>query len=1133
MDPEDLINRLGLEVKRKLGSEAYLDPLCHESASGESLQVNLHTGSWNCKACATAGMRGDLFHLVEYALTNGQAPEKGEGGGPGRTDALRWLCTQFGEPFHEGRDDEQDEALLGLETFVLSAANHLLERPDVLAWIERQWGFDIDTVISYRIGFMPSPLLPEIVKDAEQNKARYRTSGLGWYMDGKFQTRFEGRVTFPYLELGRPVYLIGRATPWTPMIPVEGRAPVTPPKYYKLPVHSETKSWISPSITNNHLFNEPVLKACGHEVGVLEGITDGVAFSAIGINVVSPVTINFNGPDLERFVQRCHENGVSVVWILFDNELSGSGNWAAIETGSQLIEGGLETRVITLPPGAEQLAAIEEVSNEIGETNLRELERLSPTDRKRRLVEMVPDDNRREWVKSQINAAKIDGAEWVAAQGAGAAQEFEKLKRTAQSVVSLLADRVAETLDADDEPFIRQAAFTDLVELVAHLDSRQHRVAGAEIIAAAAGKGVSRRSDIEPSIAEARREVVSPKRKQGEEKRVKEGRDEISAALVPLPPVDTPAAPIAPSPNADPSIPAPKKKITGVSADEACGIARSNVAKSLKAGIGEETVGAYIAETLKVTLGYMPFRTRDGVIIVRKNERVLVSTERQEPFRDVLYMVSGLTPRKGAHGSYIAAVEFHLGRGARTASDVSWSHVAEDRAVFFPMGDTAGRLLRIAPGQVDIVRMHEVRVPAVAGAEFKQYQYVPEPGGIARAYDVFRWASLGDGDRLLLIYWIVCLPILRRVGQVPLVRIEGGSSSGKTRAVDGIGQLVNGTKGSSVPTAAALVSRLSREMLTIDDNRESGDVSRAFLGTLLQATHLGAREKRRGNSDTGTVLERVCGALVMNGVEPIHDGKPELASRMMTLRCDAKHMRDDSPRDTGTFMLALSQCRDAFWSEAARACAAAMLLDQIHGEGIGAQIEHVFGATRIGRLSLYLRLMYLAWVSGLASEQQPAALETLAPLWVQSFGHMGEHSLSSLIDEELCVQALEVVFAYGAETADKDPAEPEFRKALQGKYVEDPAGGIEFLGPLRPSHLARLARTAGKALNAPRSVQDTLRSGQLAQRLLDGLEFVRAAGFEIEIQPTNKGRDRWTFSRELRRAPDAERKGSWETWDPR
>ena len=1144
LDPLDLIQRLGLEVTRKLGSEAYLNPLCHESSGGESLQVNLHTGSWNCKACQSAGMRGDLFHLVEYVQTGGNAPSKGEGTSPARTEALRWLCDQYGEPFNEGRDNEQDEALIGLETFVLAAATYLLERPDVLEWIEKKWGFDLDTVIAYRIGFMPDPLLPEIAVDASKNKLRYRSAGLGWYDGDKFTTRFAGRITFPYLEHGRPVYLIGRATPWTPKIPVEGRQPVAPPKYHKLSVHSPTRTYVSPSITNEHLFNEPVLKTCGNEVGVLEGIADGVAFSHIGIDVVSPVTISFNGPDLERFVAACHANGVKVVWILFDNELSGSGNFAAIRAGRQLIEGGLDTRVITLPPGPQQEAARQEVLTSIGEDALRELEACDPHLRKKMLAEKIPDLTQREWVVSQINAAKIDGAEWVAAKGPGAPEEFRKLRQQARSVVRILAEEVAAGLDVADEAFVRQSAFADVVELAAHLDVRQHRTDAAALIAELAGKGVTKKSDIEPAIAEARRSVVMPKRKKQEEDAEHETKKAIAASLVvPAPLSPEPPTPPAPAPGSPPAAPerpgAPAAPTLpgkgGPDQQTTFEDTRGKVAKAVNARLPEEQVGKFVAEVFKRTLGFMPFRTPEGVVIVRRNERVLVSMERGAPFRDLLYQVSGLTTRKSSHGGYIAATEFHLAQGSTRAHDVSWSHVTESGSVYFPTGDTQGRLLHIQAGGVTLTRMSEAKVPAVAGSDFKPFRYIDDADGIERITRVFRWTSLPPEQRMILVHWLICLPVLRSVGTLPIVRIQGGSSSGKTRAVDAVGHLVNGRKSSSVPTAAALASRMSREMLTIDDNRETADVSPQLLSTLLQATNLGAREKRKSNTDTETVIERVSGALLMNGIEPIHDGKPELASRILPLRCAPEFIEKDSPRDNLMLLSTISLARDAFWSESARRCAAAMALDREHGEHLGLQIEDLFGAAKIGRTSAYLRMMYLCWVAGLEPSQRPPFLQTVAPLWAQALEGIGKNALDSLIQEELCVTAVQYAMAYGASQAEKCLDEPEFRKAFDGKYVQDPAGGVEMLGPMTVRHLGRIVRRAGKDMNAPASVTWSLKVGQLEERLLDGMPYLEAAGITTERIPVRGGtKNHWLFSRpltiQLPTAPEPAK--SWDSWQP-
>lgn len=1113
LDAADIIRRLGLKESRTIGSEAYLAPLCHESDSGESLQVNLHTGRWNCKACQSAGVYGDLFQLVEYALTRGQAPSRGEAQGASLShcEALEWLCAQYGVPFDDGAGAKRDPALDVVHLFAMAAHEHLLESPEVLEWIQERWGFDRATVEAYGIGYMPAPILPAIANEARRPESRgaFRSSGLGWFRpDGSFSTHFAGRVLFPYLEHGRGEYLIGRATKWTPALEHGGR----PPKYHKLSVHSETRPYVSERITNDHLYNEPVMSTA-HEIGIVEGVADAVALSALGVPVVSPVTISFNAVDQERFLRKCHENGIRRVWILFDNELSGSGNWAARRVGLKLVEGGLSVRIATLPLGEQEQQARDEVLAALGREVFDELEKAEPHKRKAMIAAAVPDEAKRAWLIQQVAASKIDAAEWVARQGAGAAGRFDAVIRESIEVLALEISDV--TIQETDDASTRADAFEELVALAAHVDDRLAREGYAGLIAAAAGKGVTK-AEIARRISETRREVVKPKRKEAADER-KVDRKEIEAGLVLLPPEQVHTQPVAPTAPASPSRPgapaAPPPPGQKVESDyDRYASARDSVGKAVEAKLAEETVGRYVAETILRSMGYTAFRTPEELYLVRGSERIPVGLENPTPrFADLLLTASGLTPRKASHRAYIALVTYFLGRAAREVPDVSWSFVDQAGAVFFPTGDALGRLLKIEPGKVTPTKMSAVRVPTVPGEEFQPFEYVEQDGGIERMSDVFRWTSISAPDRLVLVYWLVCLPILRRIGTVPIVRIEGGSSSGKTRTVDAVSFLVNGRRSSSVPTAAALVSRLSSEMLTVDDNRESGDVTPAFLGTLLQATHLGAREKRKAHSDTGTVIERVSGALLMNGIEPIHDGRPELASRMLTLRCQKEHRAKDSPTSDKALTAAILAGRSAFWSEAARRCAAALELDETYGEHVGGMIERVFGVTKIGRLSSFLRLQYLAWVAGIDDPVRASrCLDELAEPWADAFRSIASGSLRSLIGEELAVSVVRYVLAYG-QTLAVAAYHGAPKVAFEGKYVEDPDKGDTYLGPIKATTLARLARTAGRELNAPDAITRSLRAGQLEQRILDGLDYLEAAGLKVDIDTTTKGRHRFTF----------------------
>jgi hypothetical protein len=1114
LDAADLIRRLGIEQTRESGSEAYCRPLCHESTSGESLQINLQSGRWNCKACQSYGVRGDLVQLVEYVLTGGQPPTQGaaQNNSASHREALNWLCDQFGISFDESRVGG-DVGLDVVHAFAMAAHEYLLDSPTMLEWILDKWGFDLETVEAYGLGFMPSPLPPKIYNEAHnaQSRAAFRASGLGYYdPQQKWHTGFEGRVTFPYLEHGRAVYLIGRATNQTPPAQ-EGRLAS---KYYKLLVHSEKRRYISERITNNHLYNEQQMRGADSVV-VAEGVADGVALSSLGICVVSPVTISFNEADLKRFLEKAHKFGVKRVDILFDNELSGSGNWAARRVGVQLVKGGIETRILTLPLLEPQLRAREEVKASLGEDLFAELELTEPRLRKKLIATNVLDPAAREWVLKQIEESKIDAAEWTRVVGAGAAGRFDQIRRKGVDVVELEVQEKARTLDADDSPTLRANHFREEVALIAHIDDRLSREGLAAVVAKAAGRGVTK-AEIVKRIADVRREIVKDRRvDKAEDDRI--DHDALRSELVVIPPEGPQARQSAPPPPTDPTKPAappPPGKAQQVFKNdhERFAAARAAVAKNVEGRVPEEDVGMYVATTITHSMGFTPFQTPEELYLVRGSSRVDVGRGSSRRFASLLYLASGLSPAKSQHRGYIAAVLYFLERDARKAQDVSWSYVDPvSSAVFFPLGDRLGRIVKIEPGSVTRVKMADVRVPAVAGEEFEPLELGAHEGGIASALSAFRWTSLNSNDRLVLMYWLVCLPVLRRVGTVPIVRIEGGSSSGKTRTVDAVSFLVNGRKSSSVPTAAALVSRLSREMLTIDDNRETKDVSDQFLGTLLQATNLGAREKRKANSDTGTVVERVCGALMMNGIEPIHDGRAELASRMLTMRCHAENRAADSPRSDAALANEILRVRDAFWSEAIQRCSRALELEQVHGENVAGMIERVFGSTRIGRLSAYLRLMYLAWVAG--QPDTAPLLAELSPIWVDAFGRLAGDAMESLVNEELTVTVMRYVFAYAEWIAEAEKGTPSIVRAFDDRFLYDRERGDQYLGPMRASRLARLARTAGRELNAPRSVAVDLRAGQLERRLLDGRDYLEAAGIDVELEQTVAGRVLFTFRR--------------------
>lgn len=1145
MSAEDILSRLGVEIIRQAGNEVHLAPLCHTSSSGESLHLNTDTGRWLCFACAESGMSGDLFQFVEYVLSGGAAPSKGVGAmrRESHVAAVRWLCEQYVIPFDsvEITLPAEMEALdqfagLAHDYLVSGAADHVLD------WIQEQWGFSRDVVETFHLGFMPSPLIPELLQLVESSGAfrnALRSAGVGFMHSSKHQfvTPFEGRVTFPYLEHGRAVYLIGRATPWTPKGEDGSGARA---KYYKLPVHSEKRTYISPRINNTHLFNDGALSGC-KRVLLTEGVADAVAIASTGVRgVVSPVGLSAREDVAEALAARMRREGAEHVDIAYDAELSGSGSQGARASAVRMIEHGMSVSILTFSPGPKQEAARLEVVAKIGEEKLQAIERsTSAAERRRLITESIGDDP---WLLSQVAASKIDGAEWVAREGAGAKQAFDRMRMDAVDYPVQFAREIVEWVEAQDElpdfdelpPEDRLARLLPAIRLAACVHSQLKRDRYAKEIGQLAGKGITKAIVLQ-AIASVRKSIKATAKERAEAERQEERSTPPPPLLIP-PPVSGAVVPGAPKPTrpessgtvgangqtgvnrqADtrPAAPPPPQATRSRNEFEHFTSMRSTVIQYVERKENEDIVGRAIAQAITDSMLYTAFNARDELFLVRGNERIPARRSSQS-FQSMLYIVSGLMPSKTTHRGYIDATLFHLRYGAQSVRDVSWCHLADDGAIYFSTGDE-GKLLRLKPGSLSKTTMNEARVPAVAPPDFLPFRYRDrEMGdGIKSAMELFRWCSLSEGDRLILLHWVAALPILHKVGCCPIVRIEGGSSSGKTRTVHGISWLVNGAESSSVPTAAALISCLSVNMLTIDDNRESRDVTPAFQGTLLQATHLGAREKRTANTDTGTIVERVTGALLMNGVEPIHDGKSELASRILTLRCHSQHRAPDSPTSNPAFFRELAAIRDQFWSESMRRCCRAMAWDDDIGERLGLEIEEMFGATRIGRLANYLRVMYLVWVAGLREEDQAAALLHVDPLWRAAYESIGAHVLDSLMQEDLVVQSIRYAFAHGRMTAEAVSSyNPEEVVSFHGAYHANRDFTEEYLGPIATPRLAQIVRSAGKELNAPAQISYELRAGQLEARLLDGMDIIRRAGFEVVVEPRERdGVMVWSFRR--------------------
>ncbi|GAA5262112.1 DNA primase [Methanocalculus sp. MC3] len=215
-------------------------------------------------------------------------------------------------------------------------------------FLQSRYGFSRETITKYRIGYAPpkvSGLLEYLMSRGYPNED-ISTSGL--INQIRTETKhsssdlFQGRLVFPYLLYGSPLYFIARETDATP-----SWGDYKSPKYIKQKV-----------LENG--FIEPIFGADtvipSNTLVITEGITDCIAVHQAGYPAISPVTTRFKEERMPDVIKYC--KFASEIIIINDSEESGIGTRGAAKIAMGLITGNSPpTRIgeIPRPDGEEKV----------------------------------------------------------------------------------------------------------------------------------------------------------------------------------------------------------------------------------------------------------------------------------------------------------------------------------------------------------------------------------------------------------------------------------------------------------------------------------------------------------------------------------------------------------------------------------------------------------------------------------------------------------------------------------------------------------------------------------------------------------------------------------------------------------
>lgn len=334
--------RVANPVEEVIGQDVALAPKGGELAAScpfhddrdPSFYVNPAKGVYYCFGC---GASGDVFAYMmqRYGLTF--------------WEALMRLADRAGIPRPDldaeevKRHEKLAEARRKFEDFLEVVVQFYQEQltDDVRAYLHSRAITD-ETIKAARIGFAPSSgtALRDYLLAKGFKPDVLLKSGLFVKVGDELRDFFAGRIIFPYIAGGRPVYLIGRQTEWTPDVEWEQG------KYKKQLVHSDSRPYVSEVVSNRYLYGVDTIRP-GQPAFITEGIVDCIMAHQAGLACVTPGTTRFARQDQEAILRAVRR--ASQVFIVMDNEESGEGQKGAEETALFLARNGVPCRIIELP----------------------------------------------------------------------------------------------------------------------------------------------------------------------------------------------------------------------------------------------------------------------------------------------------------------------------------------------------------------------------------------------------------------------------------------------------------------------------------------------------------------------------------------------------------------------------------------------------------------------------------------------------------------------------------------------------------------------------------------------------------------------------------------------------------------
>ena len=270
------------------------------------------------------------------------------------------------------------------------------------------------------------------------------------------------------------------------------------------------------------------------------------------------------------------------------------------------------------------------------------------------------------------------------------------------------------------------------------------------------------------------------------------------------------------------------------------------------------------------------------------------------PFKALLHREAGINAKQEVAGFVFEELKaLTYSRGDRLA-ELGWCSVLQGETgpvLYLNLKDPANRILQVSAGNVDIAEngTNPHNVLLAQSNQMKPFRYDPDVGvaGAMHALQAMLLDNLScePAQRYLVLAWALSSYLMPFTTSRALMKMEGGSGSGKTTAAKFLSLLLYGENMVGRSSTASDYSMAATEPLIIKDNLETDDLNRNALNFLLLAATGATNIKREQGTASGVVSEKINCLVAITAIEPF--AKPELINRTFIVDFSKKWQRTD------------------------------------------------------------------------------------------------------------------------------------------------------------------------------------------------------------------------------------------------